>query len=86
MPQAAEHVTVVKTGQREEAVQEKHEPVVEAVVRETLEKTPEKTLETRMEEVCVEAFGRNPLNLRLCQLYLYRLFRLPRLFRNKRSR
>lgn len=55
MPQAAEHVTVVKTGQREEAVQEKHEPVVEAVVRETLEKTPEKTLETRMEEVCVEA-------------------------------
>lgn len=55
MPQAAEHVTVVKTGQREEAVQEKHELVVEAVVRETLEKTPEKTLETRMEEVCVEA-------------------------------
>ena len=55
MPQAAEHVKAVKTGQREEAVQEKHEPVVEAVVRETLEKTPEKTLETRMEEVCVEA-------------------------------
>ena len=55
MPQAAEHVKAVKTGQREEAVQEKHEPVVEAVVRKTLEKTPEKTLETRMEEVCVEA-------------------------------
>ena len=55
MPQAAEHVKAVKTGQREEAVQGKHEPVVEAVVRETLEKTPEKTLETRMEEVCVEA-------------------------------
>lgn len=55
MPQAAEHVTVVKAGQREEAVQEKHEPVVEAVVRETLEKTPEKMPETRMEEVCVEA-------------------------------
>ena len=37
MPQAAEHVKAVKTGQREEAVQEKHEPVVEAVVRETIE-------------------------------------------------
>lgn len=48
--QAAEHVTVVKTGQGEEVVLGKNELVVEAVVRETLEKTPE----TRMEEVGAE--------------------------------
>ena len=86
MPQAAEHVTVVKTGQREEAVQEKHEPVVEAVVRETLEKT----LETRMEEVCVEAVRKESAKSStvpvVLVLRLLRLFLLPRLFRNKRSR
>jgi len=52
--QAAEHMTVVKTGQQEETVQEKQEPAVETVVREIPEKIPKKTTEASIEEVCVE--------------------------------
>lgn len=52
--QAAEHMTVVKTGQQEETVQEKQEPAVETIAREILEKIPEKMTETSIEEVCVE--------------------------------
>lgn len=52
--QAAEHMTVVKTGQQEETVQEKQEPAVETVAREIPEKIPEKMTEASIEEVCVE--------------------------------